>query len=164
MLWHFFVLSRAVSGWNLFTQTEESSCGSGSACRDASLLWHCSFRGRHGRPGGLTVSNVVLCAWVAGMLCMGGYKWASEDRERGGLVGNLSPQDGRLHGAGPPEPAFPSLPHPNILGMGARRQEIQWLDFSRESMVCSKERAPVNSDKLIIRLALAKGTTYGVTK
>ena len=38
VLWHFFVLSRAVSGWNLFTQTEESSCGSGSACRDASLL------------------------------------------------------------------------------------------------------------------------------
>ena len=58
--------------------------------------------------------------------------------------------------------SFPAPP--NILGMGARRQEIQWLDFSRESMVCSKERAPVNSDKLIIRLALAKGTTYVVTK
>lgn len=40
--------------------------------------------------------------------------------------------------------------------MGARGQEIQWLDFSRESMVCSKERAPVNSDKLIIRLPWRK--------
>lgn len=64
----------------------------------------------------------------------------------------------------PPEPTFPFLLPPSILGMGARRQEIQWFDFSREIMVCSKERAPVNSDKLIIRLALAKGTTYVVTK
>ena len=106
VLRHFFVLSRAVSGWNLFTQTEEPSCGSGSACRDASLSWHCSFWGRLGRPGGLAVSNVVLGAWVAGMLCMDGYQGASEEREGGGLAGNLSPQDGRRHGAGPQSPLF----------------------------------------------------------
>ena len=63
-----------------------------------------------------------------------------------------------------PRAHFSFLAPPNILGMGACRQEIQWLDYSRESMVCSKEQAPVNSDKLIIRLALAKGTTSVVTK
>lgn len=112
VLRHFFVLSRAVSGWNLFTQTEEPSCGSGSACRDASLSWHCSFWGRLGRPGGLAVSIVVLGVWVAGMLCMGGYQGASEEREGGGLAGNLSPQDGRRHGAGPQSPLFLSCSPP----------------------------------------------------
>lgn len=29
------------------------------------------------------MSNVVLGAWVAGMLRMGGYQWACEERERG---------------------------------------------------------------------------------
>ena len=60
------------------------------------------------------MSNVVLGAWVAGMLCMGGYKWASEDKEGGGLAGNLSPQDGRLHGAGPQSPLFLPCPIPTF--------------------------------------------------
>ena len=114
VLRHFFVLSRAVSGWNLFTQTEEPSCGSRSACRDASLSWHCSFWGRLGRPVGLAVSNVVLGAWVARMLCMDGYQGASEEREGGGLAGNLSPQDGRRHGAGPQSPLFLSCSPPTF--------------------------------------------------